>query len=162
MKPTESEDKVKSNEEKVAAFTKTNMETRKKGVVSMAKQDRHGWLRDALADKSKRGSDLARAWGVDDSMVSRFIAKGEPILTLPRMEILASMLNMDLNSLGVKLATRPVPAAVLNDHHEPKLEPPTATDAAAMAKLKTAVDEASRHFKARGYQVTVCIEYSGE
>jgi hypothetical protein len=126
----------------------------------MAKQDRHGWLRDALADRSKRGSDLARAWGVDDSMVSRFIAKGEPILTLPRMEILAKLLDMDLNSLGVKLATKPVPAEVL-DVVETKPGQMNGDDPASiMAELRQVVDRANGRLP-KGYQVTVCIEYSG-
>jgi plasmid maintenance system antidote protein VapI len=40
--------------------------------------DRHRWLRDELMDKNLKQRDVARAWDVDDAVVSRFIKHGEP------------------------------------------------------------------------------------
>ena len=69
----------------------------------MKKQDKHGWLRAALADAGYRQKDLAKAWGVDDAVVSRFIQTGEPEAGLERLQILGRMLGLDLNELSLRL-----------------------------------------------------------
>jgi hypothetical protein len=53
---------------------------------------RHVWLRDLLAEKHYTQSDLAKAWGVHDAGVSRFINIGKPDLTPERQIVLVQML----------------------------------------------------------------------
>jgi hypothetical protein len=63
----------------------------------------HGWLVGALADHGYQQRDLARAWKVDDAVVSRFISSGKPDLTPERQMILSQMLGMTNDQLLVRL-----------------------------------------------------------
>jgi hypothetical protein len=71
------------------------------GAAQMAK--RHGWLVGALADAGYQQRDLARAWKVDDAVVSRFISTGKPDLTPERQMMLAQMLGLTNDQLLAKL-----------------------------------------------------------
>lgn len=64
---------------------------------------RHGWLAGALADKGYGQKDLARAWKVDDAVVSRFISSGKPDLTPERQMILSQILGLTNDELLGKL-----------------------------------------------------------
>lgn len=77
-----------------------------RGAYRMPTQerDRHAWLRTALADRGHRQKDLAKAWGVDDAVASRFIKTGEPELTFDRAQSLAKMLDVGLDELKLRLA----------------------------------------------------------
>jgi hypothetical protein len=82
----------------------------------------HGWLVGALADQGYQQRDLAKAWKVDDAVVSRFISSGKPDLTPQRQMLLSQMLGMTNDQLlarlygGVKmpgvLPLRPAPVPV--------------------------------------------------
>jgi hypothetical protein len=81
----------------------------------------HGWLVGALADRGYQQRDLAKAWKVDDAVVSRFISSGKPDLTPERQMMLAQMLGItndlllkrlygEISMPGVyRLHPRPVP-----------------------------------------------------
>lgn len=60
---------------------------------------RHGWLVGALQDAGYSQRDLARAWKIDDAVVSRFISTGKPDLTPERQMLLAQMLKMTNDQL---------------------------------------------------------------
>lgn len=122
----------------------------------MAKQEKLGWLRDALADHNLRAKDIATAWGVDDAVVSRFISKGEPQLTFDRAQSLARMLGMDLMELQSRMQTRTVPVAALKD----EVEAPENTDD-VLNILQVAMDEARRRLAPRGFKLYLSIEYHG-
>jgi DNA-binding Xre family transcriptional regulator len=77
--------------------------------------DRHMWLRKALADKGLSGADVARSWGVHDSVVVRFTKTGEPRITAFRVLQLCKLLNMDRPELLARLGERPVHFAELSD-----------------------------------------------
>jgi hypothetical protein len=70
-------------------------------ATQMAK--RHGWLVGALDDHGFQQRDLARAWKVDDAVVSRFINSGKPDLTPQRQMLLAQMLGMTNDQLLSRL-----------------------------------------------------------
>jgi hypothetical protein len=63
----------------------------------------HGWLVGALADRGYQQRDLAKAWRVDDAVVSRFISSGKPDLTPERQMILSQMLGMTNDQLLARL-----------------------------------------------------------
>jgi hypothetical protein len=67
----------------------------------MAKK--HGWLVGALDDHGLQQRDLARAWKVDDAVVSRFISTGKPDLTPERQMLLSQMLGLTNDQLLIKL-----------------------------------------------------------
>src|SRR4051794_29526810 len=73
-------------------------------VMPSKAQSRHEWLRPALAIAGHRQTDLAKEWGVDDAVVSRFLKAGEPKLIFERAVTLARMLNMPLEELQARLA----------------------------------------------------------
>jgi plasmid maintenance system antidote protein VapI len=64
---------------------------------------RHGWLVTALQDRGYQQRDLAKAWGINDAVVTRFISTGKPDLTPERQISLARMLDMDHNELMARL-----------------------------------------------------------
>ncbi|OLB79028.1 MAG: hypothetical protein AUI16_02175 [Alphaproteobacteria bacterium 13_2_20CM_2_64_7] len=64
---------------------------------------RHGWLVGALDDAGYQQRDLAKAWKVDDAVVSRFISSGKPDLTPERQMILSQMLGMTNDQLLARL-----------------------------------------------------------
>jgi hypothetical protein len=63
----------------------------------------HGWLVGALAGAGYQQRDLARAWRVDDAVVSRFIGTGKPDLTPERQMMLAQMLGLTNDQLLAQL-----------------------------------------------------------
>jgi hypothetical protein len=67
------------------------------------KRKLHGWLIGALADRGYQQRDLAKAWKVDDAVVSRFISSGKPDLTPERQMMLSQMLGMTNDQLLARL-----------------------------------------------------------
>jgi hypothetical protein len=63
----------------------------------------HGWLVRALADRGYQQRDLAKAWKVDDAVVSRFISSGKPDLTPERQMMLSQMLGLTNDQLLSRL-----------------------------------------------------------
>jgi len=64
---------------------------------------RHRWLLGALIDAGFSQRDVAKAWHVDDAVVSRFIATGKPDLTPERQMLLSQMLGMTNDTLLANL-----------------------------------------------------------
>ena len=63
--------------------------------------DKHAWVRKGLMQRRFRAKDLARAWGISESSVSRFLAGEEQQdLPLSRAVSLASMLGVSLDELA--------------------------------------------------------------
>lgn len=69
----------------------------------MVKSKRHAWLVRALMDQGHTQRDLAKEWGIDDAVVTRFIATGKPDLTIERQQVLSRMLGLDHNELILRL-----------------------------------------------------------
>jgi hypothetical protein len=67
------------------------------------KRKLHGWLIGALQDNGYQQRDLAKAWKVDDAVVSRFISSGKPDLTPERQMILSQMLGLTNDQLLARL-----------------------------------------------------------
>ena len=59
----------------------------------------HGWLVGALDGAGYQQRDLAKAWQVDDAVVSRFISSGKPDLTPERQMMLSQMLGLTNDEL---------------------------------------------------------------
>jgi hypothetical protein len=94
----------------------------------MVERKRHGWLVGALQDAGYQQRDLARAWKVDDAVVSRFITSGKPDLTPERQMMLAQMLGITNDQLLSKLygdipVRRIIPLRPDNDQRAPALAP---------------------------------------
>jgi hypothetical protein len=120
----------------------------------MASTDKHGWLRDALRDKSIRAKDLAEAWGVDDAVVSRFIKTGDPELTLVRALELCRLLGFDMPQLLGKMGLHtPATKDVVKQEGSEGVQ-------AELANLREATDRAGRVLP-KGYQISVRIFYTG-
>lgn len=110
---------------------------------------RHEWLKQALAEHGHRQGDVAKAWGVDDAVVSRFIKSGEPELTWDRAQTLSSMLAMTLDELKLRLQEGMPPRAAAAASRRaaapaPASSPPVADGdaAAAMKDLHAAAHRA--------------------
>jgi len=104
-------------------------------------KDRHGWLRIALADAGHRQKDVAKAWGCDDAVVSRFIKTGEPDLTWDRAQTLCSMLGMSLDELKLRLAEGLAPRKTTKGGSSPRsieaaVKKDTDTVAGVLAEIK--------------------------
>jgi hypothetical protein len=84
---------------------------------------RFGWLVTALSDRGHMQKDLAKEWGVDDAVVTRFISTGKPDLTPERQIALAGMLGMDHNELIARMYEGVAPRAVKKQDGE-KLHQP--------------------------------------
>jgi len=69
----------------------------------IARPKLHAWLVGALMDAGYQQRDLAKAWKVDDAVVSRFISVGKPDLTPQRQMVLAQMLKITNDALLAKL-----------------------------------------------------------
>jgi len=67
------------------------------------KRKLHGWLIGALQDAGYQQRDLAKAWRVDDAVVSRFISSGKPDLTPERQMMLSQMLGLTNDQLLARL-----------------------------------------------------------
>ena len=66
--------------------------------------EKHAWVRKGLTQRRFRAKDLARAWGISESSVSRFLAGEEQQdLPLSRAVALASMLGVSLDELAAGL-----------------------------------------------------------
>jgi hypothetical protein len=77
--------------------------------------ERHEWLRNALANKGYTAADAARAWGVHDAVLVRFIKTGEPKITAYRVNALAKLLGMQRPQLLAMLGERPLRRLELRD-----------------------------------------------
>lgn len=76
---------------------------------------KHEWIRNGLVDRGYTQRDLAKAWGVSDAVITRFIAGTEG--QLPRLDRawqLAMMLGISLEELarGLGLAGKATPPPV--------------------------------------------------
>ena len=103
---------------------------------------RHGWLVGALDDHGYQQRDLARAWKVDDAVVSRFINSGKPDLTPQRQMMLAQMLGMTNDQLLGKLfgEMRPMPRVLPLRQQSPAAQtPPMPSADAVQAEIERAV-----------------------
>ena len=111
---------------------------------------KHGWLVGALADAGYRQRDVAKAWGVNDAVVSRFIKAGRPALSLERANVLAKMLGMNVAELNTRVSeTLPPNRRLPIVPQQQALEPPvngTHRDDpdAALANLRAAVARARK------------------
>lgn len=118
---------------------------------------RHGWLVGALLDAGYQQQDLAKAWGCDNAVVSRFISSGKPDLTPERQMILAQILNLTNDELLAKLygtiARRAVSA--LPAHPAP-VEGKT-NDTAVQDQIEACVRSLQRVLP--GAKITVNISY---
>ena len=77
--------------------------------------ERHGWLRKALADCGLNAADAARAWGVHDAVLVRFIKTGESRITASRVAALVKLLDMPRPELLARIGERPVHFEQLHD-----------------------------------------------
>lgn len=66
-------------------------------------RDKHAWLRQALADHGYQQKDVAKAWGIDAALITRFIKTGLPELTNSRLQSLARMIDMPVAELSARL-----------------------------------------------------------
>jgi hypothetical protein len=120
----------------------------------MVIKKRHGWLVGALQDAGYSQRDLAKAWKVDDAVVSRFISVGKPDLTPERQMLLSQMLGLSNDQLLGKLfanLTHPGRIIPLREQREHKTEE---LRSAAQAQLADApqhheVQEEIRRFVSR-------------
>jgi DNA-binding Xre family transcriptional regulator len=71
--------------------------------------ERHGWLRQLLAEKGLTAADAASAWGVHAAVLVRFIKTGEPRITASRVAALCRLLGMSRNEMLARLNERPPP-----------------------------------------------------
>jgi hypothetical protein len=114
----------------------------------------HGWLISALADRGYKQSDVARAWGVDDAVVSRFVATGKPDLTIERILILDEMLGVTADELMAGLRDGRMPCRAMPKTSMPPrgAGPPMGVEAAlnearqAVQRLKELLPDARIHF----------------
>lgn len=86
------------------------------------KNDRNAWIRDGLHAKGYTQRDLARAWGVAEPSVSRFISGEEGAdPPLSRAVTLAVMLSISLEDLarGIGLRGKRIEPAVLQEAATP-------------------------------------------
>jgi hypothetical protein len=86
------------------------------------KSDRNGWVREGLAAKGYSQRDLARAWGVAEPSVSRFISGEEGAdPPLSRAVTLAVMLGITLEDVarGLGLRGKRIEPAVSRDVDTP-------------------------------------------
>src|SRR5262245_35684931 len=126
----------------------------------MAKK--HGWLVGALADRGYQQRDLAKAWRVDDAVVSRFISSGKPDLTPERQMILSQILGLTNDQLLARLyGDVPLPRIIA----APAGAPSSSTGNSggieqAHAELKRAVQRLQELMP--DATVTVSITYRGQ
>jgi hypothetical protein len=100
---------------------------------------RHGWLVGALDDAGFQQRDLAKAWKVDDAVVSRFISSGKPDLTPERQMIPSKMLGLTNDQLLAQLyGDLPGPRGI------PPRPPQPIRPAAALTKSDTVEAEIQR------------------
>jgi hypothetical protein len=116
-------------------------------------------------DRNLKQRDIAKAWDVNDAVVSRFIRTGEPEMTLARVNSLAKVFKMDVNEVMARLedVAKPVPARQANSHARRPTAPAasgsvSAEDGDPLANLYAAI----AMIKARmpGLKVTVTITSS--
>jgi hypothetical protein len=101
----------------------------------------HGWLVGALADRGYQQRDLAKAWRVDDAVVSRFIATGKPDLTPERQMLLSKMLGMTNDQLLARLyGEMPLPKII-------QLRPPPVPVSAPMPAPASRREEQQQQLK---------------
>lgn len=90
--------------------------------MSTRKNETNGWIRDALKQHGYSQRDLARAWGIADPSVSRFISGEEGVdPPLSRAVTLATMIGITLDDLakGLGLKGRRIEPSVQVEHGAP-------------------------------------------
>jgi hypothetical protein len=108
----------------------------------------HGWLVGALADRGYQQRDLAKAWKVDDAVVSRFISSGKPDLTPERQMMLSQMLGFTNDQLLARLyrempVRRLIPPHPQSTPHREQTSPPVTRNSnpdAVEAEIRRAVE----------------------
>jgi len=128
---------------------------------------RHRWLLGALIDAGFSQRDVAKAWHVDDAVVSRFIATGKPDLTPERQMMLSQMLGLTNDQLlghlyggGLSFSERPrgvIPPPRLVVEGNDTSPPPRITDEALQKQLQQCVDRLQRLLP--GVTVTINLTY---
>jgi hypothetical protein len=124
---------------------------------------KHGWLTRALADEGYQQHDLARAWQVDDAVVSRFISSGKPDLTPERQMILSQILGLTNDQLLVRLygdvpLSKVIPPRARGA--SPSSNPNSGGIEQAHAELKRAIERLRELMP--DATVTVTITYRGQ
>jgi transcriptional regulator with XRE-family HTH domain len=75
--------------------------------MNTRKNETNGWIRDALKQHGYSQRDLARAWGIADPSVSRFISGEEGVdPPLSRAVTLATMIGISLDDLAKGLGLK--------------------------------------------------------
>lgn len=90
--------------------------------MSTRKNETNAWVRDALKRHGYSQRDLARAWGIADPSVSRFISGEEGVdPPLSRAVTLASMIGITLDELarGLGMKGRRVEPSIQVEHGAP-------------------------------------------
>jgi Fe-S cluster assembly ATPase SufC len=118
--------------------------------MSKQQKPRHAWLRDALTDRGHTQHDVAKQWGVDDAVVSRFIKVGEPELTWDRGQVLCRMLSIDFNELNLRLKE-----GVAMRAPTPKKVDGVSSRELVIAELKAAVQKARDALPGSKIEVTI-------
>jgi hypothetical protein len=133
----------------------------------MAKSRKYGWVRTALAEAGLMQKDVAKAWGCDVAVISRWIKTGEPKLTWERAQALAEMLGMSIAEFQIRIADglppRPGDVARQTARRQPvELPTPTPYEKSdtlewAMAELRKASDRVQSKLPP-GFRVVFKIE----
>lgn len=61
------------------------------------------WVRDRLIDRGYNQKDVAKKWGCDDAVVSRFLKQGTPPLSLDRAGKLSKMIGLSVDELMLRI-----------------------------------------------------------
>lgn len=123
---------------------------------------RHKWLQDILYDKRISQRQIADAWDVHESAVSRFIKTGMPELNPERMDKLAVLLGLSWDELRARLLERPIPRRVKvvaqDETQDNAQDPLTEAQDDAMVALAAALDAARKELGQVGYVIRCTIE----
>jgi len=133
---------------------------------------RHRWLLGALINAGLSQRDVAKAWHVDDAVVSRFIATGKPDLAPERQMLLSQMLGMTNDTLlanlyggGLQFHERPrgvIPLPrLVAEGNEPPSTPiiKTSSTETLQKQIQQCVDRLQQLLP--GVTVTINLTYKG-
>lgn len=95
------------------------MATKPAITTAQRKGDANGWVRDGLRVRGYNQRDLARAWGIAEASVSRFISGEEgQDMPLSRAISLSTMLDVSLEQVakGLGMTGRRIEPAVIHEN----------------------------------------------
>lgn len=131
-------------------------------------KDRYGWVKTALMEAGLEQKDVAKAWGVGQAPVSRWIKTGEPTLSLERAEVTAKLLDMSLDEFRARLAGHVPPRVgaiaklvAKREHPAPPTTPPAAPPPGGILGAVKEMEEAAARAHAMlppGLKVVFSIE----